>query len=117
MVAHLTLRTYDVNKVFFRKNIRVLWLFLCNQMPWTNRKAWFTPCVRIGKWATIYYKNHGSRQGEGEERQEDPEGHGEVGQDAQPEEQNANQSGTVSFMGKDLDPVGYDDFLPTGSYP
>ena len=23
-----------------------------------NRKAWFTPCVRIVKWATIYYKNH-----------------------------------------------------------
>ena len=27
-------------------------------MPWTNRKAWFTPCVRIVKWATICYKNH-----------------------------------------------------------
>ena len=28
-------------------------------MPSTNRNAWFTPCVRIVKWATIYYKNHG----------------------------------------------------------
>ena len=28
-------------------------------MPWTNRKAWCTPCVRIEKWATIYYENHG----------------------------------------------------------
>ena len=27
-------------------------------MPSTNRNAWFTPCVRMVKWATIYYKNH-----------------------------------------------------------
>ena len=59
MVAHFTLRTYDVNKVFFRKKSQIWWLFRCNQMPSTNRTAWFTPCVRIVKWATIYYKNHG----------------------------------------------------------
>ena len=27
-------------------------------MPSTNRNAWFTPCVRLVKWATIYYKSH-----------------------------------------------------------
>ena len=43
----------------FREKNRIWWLFRCNQMPSTNRDACFTPCVRIGKWATIYYKNHG----------------------------------------------------------
>ena len=52
-VAHV----WYINKVFFRKN-RIWWLFRCNQMPSTNRNAWFSPCVRIVKWATIYYKNH-----------------------------------------------------------
>ena len=27
-------------------------------MPSTNLNAWFTPCVRIVKWATILSKNH-----------------------------------------------------------
>ena len=58
MVVHFTLRTYDVNKVFFRKENRVRWLFRCKQMPSTDRTAWFTPCVRMVKWAAIYYKNH-----------------------------------------------------------
>ena len=44
--------------LFPNKN-RIWWLFRCNQIPSTNRFAWFTPCVRIVKWATIYYKNHG----------------------------------------------------------
>ena len=44
----------------FPKKNRIWWLFRCNQMPSTNRNAWITPCVRIVKWATIYYKNHGS---------------------------------------------------------
>ena len=44
----------------FPKKNWIWWLFRCNQMPSTNRKAWFTPCVRIVKWATIYYQNHGS---------------------------------------------------------
>ena len=43
---------------FSEKKNRIWWLFRCNQMPSTNRNAWFTPCVRIVKWATIYYKNH-----------------------------------------------------------
>ena len=58
MVAHFTLRTNDENKVFFRKKNRIWRLFRCNQIPSTNRNAWFTPCVRIVKWATIKYKNH-----------------------------------------------------------
>ena len=58
MVAHFTLRTYYVNKEFFRTKIWIWWLFRCIQMPSTNRNAWFTPCVRIVNWATIYYKNH-----------------------------------------------------------
>ena len=37
----------------FPKKNRVWRLFRCNQMLSTNRKAWFTPCVRIEKWATI----------------------------------------------------------------
>ena len=45
--------------LFLKKN-RIWWLFRCYQMPSTNRNAWFTPCVRIGKWATLYNKNHGS---------------------------------------------------------
>ena len=36
--------------LFRKKN---WWLFRCNQMPSTNRNAWFTPCVRTVKWATI----------------------------------------------------------------
>ena len=58
MVAHFMLRTYDVNKTFFRKKTRIWLLSRCNQMPSTNRNAWFTPCVRLVKWATIYYKSH-----------------------------------------------------------
>ena len=45
--------------LFSRKKKRNRWLFQCNQMPSTNRNAWFTPRVRIVIWATIYYKNHG----------------------------------------------------------
>ena len=37
----------------FRKNDRIWRLFWCNQMPSTNRNVWFTPCVRIVKWATM----------------------------------------------------------------
>ena len=38
---------------------RIWRLFRCNQMPSSNRNSWFTPYVRIVKWATISYKNHG----------------------------------------------------------
>ena len=42
----------------FPKKNRIWRLFRCNQMPSTNRNVWFTPSVRIVKWATIYYRNH-----------------------------------------------------------
>ena len=64
MFAHFTVRTYDVSKAFFRKKNRIWRLFRCNQLPSTNRNAWFTPCVRIVKWATIYYKNYEVNQEE-----------------------------------------------------
>ena len=47
MVAHFTFRTNDENKVFFRKKYRIWRLLRCNQMPSTNRNAWFTPWMRI----------------------------------------------------------------------
>ena len=46
------------NIFFVRKKNRIWPFCRCNQMPSTNRNAWFTPCVRIVKWATIYCKNH-----------------------------------------------------------
>ena len=42
----------------FRFSSRIWILFRCNQMLLTNRNAWFPPCARIVKWATIYYKNN-----------------------------------------------------------
>ena len=53
-VAHVSCK----QGIFSRKKNQISWLFRCNQMPSTNRNAWFTLCVRIVKWATIYYKNH-----------------------------------------------------------
>ena len=60
MVAHFKLRTYDVNKVFFRKK-RIWWLFRCNQMPSTNRNAWFTPYISTwhSEMSNHLNKNHG----------------------------------------------------------
>ena len=58
MVAHFTLRTKDENEAFIRNKNRIWRLFRCNQMPSTNRNAWYAPCVRIVKWATILYKNN-----------------------------------------------------------
>ena len=39
MVPYFMLRTYDVNKAFFRKKNRILLLSRCNQMTSTNRNA------------------------------------------------------------------------------
>ena len=59
MVAHFTMLTCDEKWVFSEKKNQIWLPFQCNQRPSTNRNSCFTPYVRIVKWATILYKNHG----------------------------------------------------------
>ena len=56
MVVQNMLRTFGAKKVFPEKTCCIWRLFRCQQMPSTNRNAWFTLFVRIVKSATIWYK-------------------------------------------------------------
>ena len=45
--------SFHVAHEWWKQGLFLLRPFRCNQMPSTNRNAWFTPCVRIMKWTTI----------------------------------------------------------------